>query len=117
MAANHPPGLIILDLGLPDINGHEVLKELRVWYTSPVIILSVQSSEEDIIQALDNGANDYLVKPFRTGELVARIRSALRNKFSEEGDPVIISGELQIDLQARTVKKKNDSQLGLGFDF
>ena len=67
MAANHPPDLIILDLGLPDENGHNVLKKLRQWFTNPVIILSVQKSEEDIIKALDNGANDYLTKPFRTG--------------------------------------------------
>ena len=78
MAGNHPPDLILLDLGLPDENGHSVLKKLRQWYTNPVIILSVQKSEGDIITALDNGANDYLSKPFRTGELLARIRSALR---------------------------------------
>src|SRR6187401_1031889 len=78
-AANHPPDLIILDLGLPDESGHIVLKKLREWYTKSIIILSVQSSEEDIVNALDNGANDYLVKPFRTAELLARIRSTLRN--------------------------------------
>jgi two-component system KDP operon response regulator KdpE len=62
MAANHPPELILLDLGLPDENGHVVLQKLRHWYTKPVIILSVQKNEEDIIKALDNGANDYLSK-------------------------------------------------------
>lgn len=108
MAANHPPDLIILDLGLPDKNGHEVLKELRQWYTLPVIILSVQSAEEDIISALDNGANDYLSKPFRTGELLARIRSVLRSVATEEGEPIISAQELEIDLEARTVKKKNE---------
>jgi len=108
MAANHPPDLIILDIGLPDASGHEVLKQLREWYTNPIIILSVQKEEEDIIRALDNGANDYLVKPFRTGELLARIRSALRGMVSEDNDPVIINGDLQIDLQNRTVKKKNE---------
>src|SRR5690349_5122415 len=77
LAANHPPDLVLLDLGLPDENGHLVLQKLRKWYTGPVIILSVQKNEEDIIKALDNGANDYLSKPFRTGELLARIRSAL----------------------------------------
>src|SRR5215216_8198835 len=82
-AANHPPGLVLLDLGLPDENGHIVLQKLRQWYTNPVIILSVQKNEEDIIKALDNGANDYLAKPFRTGELLARIRSALRDSLSE----------------------------------
>ena len=107
MAANHPPGLILLDLGLPDENGHVVLQKLRLWYTNPVIILSVQKNEEDIIKALDNGANDYLSKPFRTGELLARIRSALRDSISEEGDTTLNFNDLQIDLSTRTVKKNN----------
>jgi two-component system, OmpR family, KDP operon response regulator KdpE len=107
MAANHPPELILLDLGLPDENGHVVLQKLRQWYTNPVIILSVQKKEEDIIKALDNGANDYLSKPFRTGELLARIRSALRDSISEDGDTTLNFQDLQIDLSARTVKKNN----------
>ena len=89
IAATHPPDLILLDIGLPDISGHEVLLELRQWYTKPIVILSVQSSEEDIVKALDNGANDYLIKPFRTGELLARIRSALRGNINDENDPVL----------------------------
>ncbi len=108
MAANHPPDLIILDIGLPDTSGHEVLEQLREWYTNPIIILSVQRSEEDIIRALDNGANDYLVKPFRTGELLARIRSALRVALSEINDPILNIGDLQIDLQKRVVKKNDE---------
>ncbi|MBK8141271.1 MAG: response regulator [Chitinophagaceae bacterium] len=108
IAANHPPDLIILDLGLPDENGHSVLKKLREWYTKPVIILSVQSSEDDIVSALDNGANDYLVKPFRTGELLARIRSALRGIVNEENNPVVDAGDLQIDLAARSVNKNKE---------
>lgn len=107
-AASHPPDLIILDIGLPDKNGHEVLKELREWYTNPVIILSVQSGEEDIIRALDAGANDYLVKPFRTGELLARIRSAMRSAQPDEQTPIITVGDLQIDLSFRTVKKNGE---------
>jgi two-component system KDP operon response regulator KdpE len=107
MAANHPPELILLDLGLPDENGHVVLQKLRQWYTNPVIILSVQKNEEDIIKALDNGANDYLSKPFRTGELLARIRSALRDSIAEEGDTTLNFNDLQIDLSTRTVKKNN----------
>lgn len=107
IAASHPPDLIVLDLGLPDENGHSVLKKLREWFTNPVLILSVQSNEEDIVKALDNGANDYLVKPFRTGELLARIRSALRNAVSEENNSVIDFNGLNIDLAARTVKKNN----------
>jgi two-component system KDP operon response regulator KdpE len=108
IAASHPPDLIILDLGLPDENGHSVLKKLREWFTKPILILSAQTNEEDIVSALDNGANDYLVKPFRTGELLARIRSALRSNIMEDNDPVIDCGELQIDLATRTVKKNNE---------
>lgn len=108
VAATHPPDLILLDLGLPDENGHEVLKQLREWYNKPVIILSVQGGEEDIVKALDNGANDYLVKPFRTGELLARIRSALRSTTMDEESPILDGGELQIDLALRTVKKNGE---------
>jgi len=109
MAANHPPELILLDLGLPDESGHTVLQKLRQWFTNPIIILSVQKNEEDIIRALDNGANDYLSKPFRTGELLARIRSALRSINTDEGDTSVEFGNLLIDLASRTVKK--DGQL------
>lgn len=108
MAANHPPDMILLDLGLPDESGHVVLQKLREWYTKPVIILSVQSGEDDIIKALDNGANDYLVKPFRTGELLARIRSSLRSSSPEDVEPVATFAHLQIDLATRIVKKNNE---------
>jgi two-component system KDP operon response regulator KdpE len=108
MAVNHNPDMILLDIGLPDENGHEVLKKLREWYNKPIIILSVQSSEDDIVTALDNGANDYLVKPFRTGELLARIRSALRSNTGEETKPVIICNDLEIDLTAHTVRKNGN---------
>ena len=107
-AANHPPDVILLDVGLPDESGHTVLKKLREWYLNPIIILSVQSEEEDIISALDNGANDYLVKPFRTGELLARIRSVLRANTSEEQNPVLLFNDIEINLSARLVKKKNE---------
>jgi two-component system KDP operon response regulator KdpE len=107
-AASHPPDLILLDIGLPDDSGHNVLKQLREWYTKPVIILSVQSSEEDIVKALDNGANDYLVKPFRTGELLARIRTALRTSVVENSEPVVNYDGLEIDLSLRTVKKNGE---------
>jgi two-component system KDP operon response regulator KdpE len=108
MAGNHPPELILLDLGLPDENGHVVLQKLRQWFTNPVIILSVQKDEEDIIKALDNGANDYLSKPFRTGELLARIRSALRDAVSDDGDVTLQSEGLEINLSTRMVKKNNE---------
>ena len=108
MASNHPPDLIILDLGLPDKDGLEVLTELRQWHTNPIIILSVQNSEEVIVNALDKGANDYLSKPWRTGELLARIRSALRSFPHEDNEPIINSEDLQIDLQSRTVRKRSE---------
>lgn len=108
MSANHPPDLILLDLELPDENGQEVLKKLRTWYTNPIIILSVLKEEEEIVTALDNGANDYLVKPFRTNELIARIRTALRNRQNGNNEVVITCGDLSIDLAARIVKKKNE---------
>jgi len=103
--ANHPPDLVLLDLGLPDESGHEVLRHLREWYTHPIIILSVQSTEEDIVKALDNGANDYLIKPFRTGELMARIRSAIRKTSLDENNPIDLFDDLSIDYVARIVKK------------
>jgi two-component system, OmpR family, KDP operon response regulator KdpE len=108
LAAYHPPDLIMLDLGLPDKNGHEVLEELRAWYTRPVIILSVQNSEEDIVKALDAGATDYLIKPFRTGELLARMRSALRRSNQVNDEAVIALGDLEIDLVGRTVARNSD---------
>jgi two-component system, OmpR family, KDP operon response regulator KdpE len=108
MAQNHPPSMILLDLGLPDESGHVVLKKLRQWYTNPVIILSVQKNEEDIIKALDNGANDYLSKPFRTGELLARIRSAIRSSNEDEGETLLNYQSLQIDLLNRSVKRNGN---------
>lgn len=106
-ASMNLPDLILLDLGLPDINGQDVLKSLRKWYTKPIIIVSVRNSEEEIIQALDNGANDYLVKPFRAGELLARIRSALRDIVNVDDFPVAHFQDLSIDFANRIVKKKN----------
>ncbi|MBX7127346.1 MAG: response regulator [Cyclobacteriaceae bacterium] len=108
LAASHLPDLIILDLGLPDKNGHEVLRELRNWYNRPVLILSVIDHESDIVTALDEGAADYLTKPFRTAELMARIRSALRHNQSTETNTVINCGDLVIDLAARLVKKNGE---------
>ena len=108
MAANHPPELILLDLGLPDKSGHEVLKELRTWFNNAIIILSVQNSETDIVSALDNGATDYLTKPFRTAELLARIRAGIRRNQVLNNSCLIECGDLQIDLSSRIVKKNNE---------
>ncbi len=107
-AAMHPPDLIILDLGLPDEDGQSVLLKLREWYSKPIIVLSARNSEEEIVQALDHGANDYLTKPFRTGELLARIRSALRVSREEENQPSRIFGNLSIDFVARQVRKNGE---------
>ncbi|MCU0433634.1 MAG: response regulator transcription factor [Bacteroidia bacterium] len=104
-AASHPPDLILLDLALPDQSGHEVLRNLRTWYGKPVIILSVNNGEEDVVTALDLGATDYLSKPFRSAELLARIRSAIRRNTDSTAKAVIESGNLTIDLSARTASK------------
>lgn len=107
-AATHRPSLIILDLGLPDINGHEILKNIRNWYSKPIIILSVRNSEDDIIEALDHGANDYLTKPFRTGELLARIRAALRAADRKPDSMVVKTGPLTIDMANYVVMKNSE---------
>lgn len=107
-AATSPSDMIILDLGLPDESGHEVLKKLREWYAKPVIILSAKNNEEDIVNALDNGANDYLLKPFRTAELLARIRSALRNSLVTESTPTIKYEDFEINFSTRTIKRNNE---------
>ena len=107
-AATRNPVLILLDLGLPDEDGLSVLRKLREWYQNPIIILSVRNSEEDIIKALDMGANDYLTKPFRAGELLARIRTALRLSQDKKGGGSILSfGSLIIDLAGHTAKKNS----------
>ncbi len=108
MAASHQPSLIILDLGLPDMDGMEVLKDLREWFHRPIIILSVRNSEEDIIHALDKGANDYLAKPFRTGELLARIRASLRSKQTADSNPVFSIENLSVDMINHIAKKNNE---------
>jgi two-component system, OmpR family, KDP operon response regulator KdpE len=107
-AATYHPALIILDLGLPDADGIEILKKIRVWFTKPVIILSVRNSEDDIISALDNGANDYLTKPFRTGELLARIRVALRYSQETIDAPNLNFDTLTIDLPNHIARKNGE---------
>lgn len=107
-AAMARPELIILDLGLQDADGIDVLKKLRVWAEIPILILSVRASEQDIVAALDAGADDYLTKPFRTGELLARVRAALRHRQLTEEGTAFTSGSLFVDLAARVVKKKGE---------
>ncbi|MFC7772937.1 response regulator [Flavobacterium sp. GCM10027622] len=103
MAASQQPDLILLDLGLPDEDGQNILTQLRSWFVNPIIILSVKSAEEEIVKALDNGANDYLTKPFRTQELLARIRTALRGKANNSKQSIVTIGDLTIDYASRLV--------------
>ncbi|MHA8059918.1 response regulator [Aquirufa beregesia] len=107
LAASYLPDVIVLDLGLPDLNGQEVLSQLKDWYTKSVIMLSVQNSELDIVKALDAGAMDYLSKPFRTGELLARIRSAIRRNATDIMKTYWTFQDLQLDLNARVLLKKD----------
>ncbi len=106
LAAQQPPDLVILDLGLPDIDGQDVLRQLREWLHAPIIILSARDQEQEKIAALDGGADDYLTKPFSTGELLARIRVALRhaNRIAADHESSIFEhGDLKIDFAARRV--------------
>ena len=100
---SHRPDIIILDLGLPDIDGIEVTRRLREWSQTPIIILSVREAEQDKIAALDAGADDYLTKPFGTGELLARMRVALRKQSSAANEPVFESNGLSVDFARRLV--------------
>ncbi|MGA8053488.1 MAG: response regulator [Burkholderiales bacterium] len=103
-AAMRKPDLLILDLGLPDMDGVEVVRRLREWSDVPVIVLTARTREADKIAALDAGADDYLTKPFGVGELLARVRVALRRRArTAAGDPRLVIGELAIDLSARRV--------------
>jgi two-component system, OmpR family, KDP operon response regulator KdpE len=100
---SHRPDIIILDLGLPDIDGIEVTRRLREWSQIPIIILSVREAENDKIAALDAGADDYLTKPFGTGELLARMRVALRKQVTNTSEPIFQSGGLTVDFSRRLV--------------
>jgi two-component system KDP operon response regulator KdpE len=101
--ATNKPDIIILDLGLPDIDGIEVTRLLREWAQIPIIILSVRGAENDKIAALDAGADDYLTKPFSVGELLARIRAAMRRTAKNSSEPIFILGGLKVDLIKRIV--------------
>lgn len=104
MARSHNPDLVLLDLGLPDRDGMTVLKEIRSWSRKPVVILSARNQERDKVRALDQGADDYLAKPFGAAELLARIRVALRHTLpAEVAEPVVSNGRFRIDLDRREV--------------
>jgi two-component system KDP operon response regulator KdpE len=105
-ATQLPPDLVILDLGLPDMDGQEVIKKLREWLAAPIIVLSARDQDQEKISALDNGADDYLTKPFSTGELLARVRVALRhaNRTGDEaGSPIFEYGDLKVDMATRRI--------------
>ncbi|MHB0937937.1 MAG: response regulator transcription factor [Armatimonadota bacterium] len=109
LAAEHAPDLVILDLMMPGMSGLEVCRELRGWYTGPILILSVRGNETDKIAALDLGADDYLTKPFHTGELLARIRALLRRATGPTApSPVVHVGGLEIDLARRIVTRDSE---------
>ena len=108
-AIDAPPDLVVLDLALPDRNGIEVCRELRTWMTAPILVLSVRANEADKIEALDEGADDYLTKPFSAGELLARIRALLRRAAAlTSPPPVVTSGDLEIDIARRRVKRAGE---------
>jgi two-component system, OmpR family, KDP operon response regulator KdpE len=103
--AQYHPDMVLLDLGLPDMDGVAVLKRLREWSRVPVVVLSVRDREEDKVAALDNGADDYVTKPFSTGELLARLRVAQRHATPSSETPLFRSGDLEVDMAVRQVKR------------
>lgn len=111
-AAQSRPEIILLDLGLPDMEGVEVLKRIREWSRVPVVILSVRDREDDKVAALDTGADDYVTKPFSSAELLARLRTALRRSQPQSAEAVYRVGKIEIDLAARTVRR-NGSEVKL----
>jgi two-component system KDP operon response regulator KdpE len=106
MAARHPPDLVILDLGLPDLDGVEVIQGLRGWTKAPIIVLSGRADSMDKVEALDAGADDYITKPFGVEELLARMRAAVRRTGTGEDQPRIRLGDLIVDLAAKRVTRQ-----------
>ncbi|MEQ8787089.1 MAG: response regulator [Pirellulaceae bacterium] len=109
IASHQPPDLVILDLGLPGVDGQEVLRKLREWLTAPIIVLSARDQEQQKIDALDHGADDYVTKPFGIGELLARMRTALRHAHHAASPSSLITlGDVRVDLSARLVYRRNE---------
>lgn len=106
-AAMYPPDIILLDIGLPDGSGQEGLKRIREWYNGPIMMLTVLDDEENLVTAFENGANDYLTKPYRSGELIARVRSLLKNIVQNQ-ESIITSKDISIDLAGKTVTKNGE---------
>ena len=107
--SNFRPDIVILDLGLPDLPGGEVMKKIRERTATPVIVLTVKDSDTDKVSLLDAGADDYLTKPFNVGELAARIRVALRHSLNLKEEPVYVRGPLKIDFNLRSVEIKGET--------
>jgi two-component system, OmpR family, KDP operon response regulator KdpE len=113
MAARHPPDLVILDLGLPDVEGVEVIGGLRGWSTAPIIVLSGRAESTDKVEALDAGADDYVTKPFGMGELLARMRAAVRRAAPADDAPQVRLGDLVVDLAAKRVTRPDGTDIRL----
>ena len=113
-AAQHPPDLVILDLGLPDMDGTDVIAGLRGWTDAPIIVLSGRADSTDKVEALDTGADDYVTKPFSMDELLARMRAAVRRSTPATSEPQVRIGDLIVDLAAKRVIRTSDGDAGGG---
>jgi two-component system, OmpR family, KDP operon response regulator KdpE len=111
-ASKHPPDLVILDLGLPDLDGVEVIQGLRGWTTAPIIVLSGRADSTDKVEALDAGADDYVTKPFGMEELLARMRAVVRRAIADGDEPRVRLGDLVVDLAAKRVIREQDGRDG-----
>jgi two-component system KDP operon response regulator KdpE len=113
VAAQHPPEVVVLDLGLPDIDGVEVIEGLRGWSRAPIIVLSARDAEQDKVVALDAGADDYVTKPFGMDELLARLRASLRRTAAPADTPVVETVDFTIDLASRQASRRDGEQVRL----
>ncbi|MGO9780401.1 MAG: response regulator, partial [Streptosporangiaceae bacterium] len=114
VAGHHPPDLVILDLGLPDLSGMDVIHGLRGWTTVPIVVLSGRADSTDKVEALDAGADDYVTKPFSMDELLARMRAAVRRSGTPDGQPRVQLGDLVVDLAAKRVERPAPATAGSG---